>query len=46
MKQVYLNNKVVFEGTDEEVEKYCEKNEWDYIQDPGYAKFERMCGIY
>ena len=46
MMQVYLDNKVVFEGTTEEVNEYCETHDWDYTQDPSYAAYERMCGIY
>lgn len=46
MIQVYLNNEVVFEGTETEVEEYCNNNEWDYTQDTRYAEFEKACGIY
>lgn len=45
MIEVYLNNKVVFTGTSEEAEEYCNNNEWDYTQDTSYAEFERLCGI-
>lgn len=46
MIEVYLNNKVVFRGTEEEAENYCNNNEWDYTQDTSYKEFEKACGIY
>ena len=46
MLEVYLNDKKVFEGTEDEVDEYCENNEYDYVQDPSYANFEKLCGIY
>ena len=46
MLEVYLDNKVVFVGTEKEVEEYCNNNGWDYTQNPSYANYERACGIY
>ena len=46
MLEVYFNDKIVFVGTEKEVEKYCDNNDWDYVQDSSYANFERLCGIY
>lgn len=46
MLEVYFNGKIVFVGTEKEVEKYCDNNKWDYIQNSSYANFERLCGIY
>ena len=45
MLEVYLDNKLVFIGTEDEVEEYC-NNKWDYTQDPSYAEYESACGIY
>ena len=46
MLDVYLNDKIVFTGDSEEVENYCNDNEWDYVQDNSYKNFEILCGIY
>jgi hypothetical protein len=46
MVQVYLNNKVVFEGTETEAEEFCNNNEWDYTQVTSFEQFERTNGIY
>lgn len=46
MIEVYFDGKVVFEGTEEEAEEYCNNNEWDYTQDTRYREFERLLCIY
>ena len=46
MLDVYLNDEIVFTGNTEEVDNYCNNNEWDYVQDDSYRKFEELCGIY
>lgn len=46
MLEVFLDNECVFIGTEEDVEEYCNNNEWDYTQKSCYADYEKMCGIY
>ena len=46
MIEVYLDDEIVFTGTEAEAEDYCNNNKWDYTQDTSYAEFERLCGIF
>lgn len=42
MFEVYLGEELVFEGTREEVEKFCESNEFDTVLDRSMIEYERM----